>query len=55
MPGDEKMACQRDTGKVKRIATMLHKEAAITRGHAASFNLASFVADATTAAARLLA
>jgi hypothetical protein len=32
MPGDERMACQRGTGKVKRIATMLHKGAAIAPG-----------------------
>jgi hypothetical protein len=31
MPGDERMACQPDTGKVKRIATMLHERAARTR------------------------
>ncbi|MET4385152.1 hypothetical protein ABIB73_000887 [Bradyrhizobium sp. F1.4.3] len=29
MPGCERMACQQGTGKVKRIATMLHKEAQI--------------------------
>jgi len=29
MLGDERMACQPGTGKVKRIATMLHEKAAI--------------------------
>jgi hypothetical protein len=48
MPGDQRMACQRSTGKVKRIATMLHKEAAITQANA-PFNLSSFIVSETTA------
>jgi hypothetical protein len=31
------MACQPDTGKVTRIATMLHEGAAMTRGRAALY------------------
>jgi hypothetical protein len=33
----EKMACQPDTGKVKRIATMLRDGAAMTRGRSALY------------------
>jgi len=43
------MACQQVTGKVKRIATMLHKEASITAARAA-FYLASINIDETTIA-----
>jgi hypothetical protein len=41
MPGNQRMACQPRTGKVKRIATMLHKGAALARVEA-TLNLASF-------------
>jgi hypothetical protein len=56
MPGDERMTCQRSTGKVKRAATMLHKESSdyATCG-VPSFYLASFISHKATAAARFRA
>jgi hypothetical protein len=48
------MACQPDTGKVKRIATMLHKGATITRTYAAFYQAWLYSSETTRRAELVL-